>query len=96
MAASGANNSFLNAAVIVLSAAGRPLTANEILAEALARGLLQPTGKTPLASMTARLYTHIRDADHPRVIRIFEQGSKRAVRGSVRWTLAPIHRGAEA
>ena len=63
MAGSGSSNSFLNAAVTVLSAAGRPMTANEITTEALARGLLRPTGKTPLASMTARLYTHARDAD---------------------------------
>jgi HB1, ASXL, restriction endonuclease HTH domain len=74
--------------VTVLSAAGRPLTANEIMAEALARGLLQPTGKTPLASMTARLHTHVRDAEHPRIVRVFEQGPRRVVRGSVRWTLA--------
>jgi len=82
-------DSYLNAAVAVLTAAGRPLTANEIVTEALVRGLLQPTGKTPLASMTARLYTHVRDAERPRVVRVFEPGTKRAIRGSVRWTLPP-------
>jgi hypothetical protein len=81
--------SFLNAAVAVLSAAGRPLTADEITAEALARGILQSTGKTPVASMTACLYTHVRDAEHPRVIRVFDPGQQRARRGSVRWTLPP-------
>lgn len=96
MAASGTSSSFLDAAVTILADAGRPLTAKEIVAEALVRGLLVPTGKTPLTSMTARLYTHVRDAEHPRVVRIFEQGSKRAVRGSVRWTLAPTSGGTDA
>lgn len=81
--------SFLDAAVAVLEKVGRPLTADDIVAEALARGLLMPAGKTPVASMTARLYTHVRDAEHPRVVRVYEQGARRAQRGSVRWTLAP-------
>ena len=82
------SRSFLDAAISVLESAGLPLTANEIMAEALARGLLVPTGKTPLQSMTACLYTHVRDAQHPRIVRVFEPGEKRAARGSVRWTLA--------
>jgi hypothetical protein len=88
MPESGSSGSFLDAAVAILETADRPLTANEILAHALERGLIQPTGKTPLASMTARLYVHIRDARQPRVQRVFEPGRARAQRGSVRWVLA--------
>ena len=88
MTESERGRSFLNAAVAVLEAVGRPLTADEIVVTALERGLLKSSGKTPVASMTACLYTHVRDAERPRVVRIFEQGSRRTVRGSVRWTLA--------
>jgi hypothetical protein len=89
MPASEPVSSFLDATVFVLESAGRPLTASEIVAEALTRGLIKPEGKSPLTSMTARLYTHVRDAEHPRVVRLFEPGENRAVRGTVRWTLAP-------
>ena len=73
---------FLEAAETVLRAAGRPLTAQEITDIALREGLIQPTGKTPQVTMSARLYTapaarHIR--------REFRPGRERARRGSVRW-----------
>src|SRR4051812_23514030 len=70
MSESRPRRTFLDAALAVLVDAGRPLTVEEIVSEALARRLIQPAGKTPVASMSARLYTHVRDADHPRVVRI--------------------------
>ncbi|MBA2450192.1 MAG: winged helix-turn-helix domain-containing protein [Chloroflexi bacterium] len=80
--------SYLDAAVAVLEAIGRPLTAREITDEALRRGLIRPAGKTPEATMTARLYVHARDDPTPRVVRLAEPGPTRARRNSVRWALA--------
>jgi hypothetical protein len=79
--------SYLDAAVSVLQSAGRPMTAREITAEAIRRGLIQPAGKTPQATLTAQLYVHVRDAASPRVVRLHEAGPTRARRGSVRWAL---------
>ena len=81
-------NNYLEAAVRVLEDADRPLTSREIIAAALQRGLLQPAGKTPEATLTARLYIHVRDDPSPRVVRLAEPGTQRARRGSVRWTVA--------
>ena len=92
----GPRRSFFEAAVTVLTDAGRPLTVDEIVGEALARGLIDSAGKTPVASMSSRLYTHVRDSEQPRVVRVFEQGPSRAVRGSVRWKLAPATRATTA
>ncbi len=88
--AGGRRSQFLEAAVTVLAEAGRPLTADEIVARALERGLLRTEGRTPAATMTACLYTHIRDAGRPRVVRVFEPGKQRAQRGSVRWSIVPL------
>ncbi len=55
------NDTFLQAAVQVLRAAGRPLTVAEIADEALRRQLIVPQGKTPRSSMSARLYTTARN-----------------------------------
>lgn len=89
MTVRGRRSAFLEAAVAVLAEAGRPLTADEIVAHALERGLIQTEGKTPTATMTACLYTHVRDAERTRVVRVFEPGRQRAQRGSVRWSVAP-------
>jgi hypothetical protein len=63
------------------------MTAEEIVAEALSRGLLTPSGKTPEASMTAVLYGHVRDAAEPQIQRHAEPGPKRARRNTVSWSL---------
>lgn len=44
------SSGFLNAAIVVLADAGQPLTVAEIVERALDRGLLQSSGKTPVAS----------------------------------------------
>jgi hypothetical protein len=79
--------SYVEAAVQVLKAVGRPLTTTEITEFAVARRLIDPKGKTPNRSMAARLYLHIRDARPPHIRKTFIPGKARAKRGSVRWTL---------
>ena len=73
---------FLDAAEEVLRTAKRPLSAREITEIALSQGLIESRGKTPEATMTARLYTA--SVDRP-IRREYEPGRQRVVRGSVRW-----------
>ena len=71
------------AAVQVLQAAGEPLTAEQIVREAIRQRLIRPRGKTPVRTMTAVLYV-----DTPKAVtRIFEKGLNRARRGTVRWVV---------
>jgi len=76
---------FLEAAIVILREADRPLTNHEITERALARGLIQTAGKTPEATMSAALYGASPDAG---LRRDFRPGRRRAARGSVRWTYA--------
>lgn len=78
---------FLEAAIAVLETSNKPLTLREIVAEAIGRGLIEPAGKTPEATMSARLYVYVRDDPNARVVRVADPGAARARRGSVRWTL---------
>jgi hypothetical protein len=73
---------FLEAAEMVLRAARRPLTTQEIVEAALKKGLIQPRGKTPAASMKAALYGAPPSTP---IMRIYDEGHARARRGSVRW-----------
>jgi HB1, ASXL, restriction endonuclease HTH domain len=77
---------YLEAAIKVLKSSRRPLSTNEIVERAIARGLTQPTGKTPAATMSAVLYRHLGEGSQLR--QIAEPGPRRAVRGTVRWTLS--------
>ena len=52
------------AAMVVLREAGQPLTAQEIAARILQQGLWQTKGKTPDATVAARLYTDIKGHGH--------------------------------
>lgn len=74
---------FLQAAEQVLRTAKRPLTAREITEVALRKGLLETSGKTPEASMSAVLYKAPADAP---IRREYRKGPRRAVRDSVRWS----------
>lgn len=88
--APGGRSGFLEAALAVLREAGEPLTAAEITRRALEKGLIRTAGKTPEATMSARLYTLIQaQGDASPVIRLATPGRQRAVRGSVRWALRP-------
>lgn len=82
-----AGKSYLDAAVVVLRDVGWPLTDHEITNEALQRGLINPRGKTPRATMSARLYIEARDNPDGPLVRVSEPGPTRARRGSVRWAL---------
>jgi hypothetical protein len=82
-----APTSYLNAALRILADQRSPLTAREIAAEAIRRGLLRPAGQTPEASMSARLYIYVRDHPDGPLVRVHEPGPARARRGSVRWAL---------
>ncbi len=75
---------FIEAARAVLVAAGRQMTAREIVDLALERGLIRTEGKTPDATMSAVLYAGLR-ARTPGLRRVAIQGRQRAVRGSVHW-----------
>ncbi len=78
---------YLSAALRVLRDQGRPLTTSEITRMAIAQGLIAPRGKTPEATMRARLYGAIRDDPSCPIQRTFKPGAVRAVRDSVRWDL---------
>lgn len=51
---------FAEAAYQVLKQTGKPLSAKEITAAALEQGLISTTGKTPSATMSARLYVDVK------------------------------------
>ncbi len=78
---------YLAAALSVLASTGSPMTAREITEEALHRGLIRSAGKTPEATMSARLYVEARDNPDGRLVRLAEPGPTRAKRGSVRWSI---------
>jgi len=78
---------YIDSARAVLHRTRRALTAREIVEAALSAGLLHPGGKTPEATMSAALYTHIREVPGSEIVRVHEPGVSRARRGSVRWTL---------
>lgn len=85
--ASMATLSYTDAALAVLESCKRPMTTREIVMEAIQRGLLQPAGKTPEATMSAALYTSVNKDPRSHIVRLHEPGPKRAARGTVRWTL---------
>jgi hypothetical protein len=79
---------YLEAAVEVLRAFRKPLTTRELTDEALRRGLINPAGKTPAATMSSALYGHLHGAEKPTILRESLPGPSRAMRGSVRWRYA--------
>jgi hypothetical protein len=78
---------YLEAALAVLRVARRPLTTREIVARAVAQGMLQPVGKTPEATMSAQLYRYVGNDPEALIERHASPGQDRAQRGSVRWSL---------
>ncbi len=75
---------FSEAAVEILRLSSEPLTAEQIVEEALRRRLIQSTGKTPVQTMRTALYVKRPEG----VVRVFKKGPSRALRSSVRWRLA--------
>ena len=86
---------YLEAALEVLKASGRPMTAEEITDTAISRGLLESGSKTPVRSMTSRLYRYVRDAPEPKIKRHAQPGPSRAIKGSVSWSFV-THTSLEA
>ena len=76
---------YFEAALTVLRHAKRPLTAREIVAAAIKKGLIVPKGKTPEATMSAALYA--RAKSDPFLVKLDIPGPSRAKRGSVRWSV---------
>src|SRR5262245_41469731 len=78
---------FLDAALTVLEANGRPMKAREIISEAMAKGLATSASKTPAATLTALLHAYGRYHPDGPFVRISEPGPSRTRWGSVRWAL---------
>jgi hypothetical protein len=81
----GEGMTYYEAALQVLRSVRHPLTTREITDQAIERGLITPRGKTPNATMSARLYVGVRNS--PDLVKLEAPGNGRARRGSVRWTL---------
>jgi HB1, ASXL, restriction endonuclease HTH domain len=79
------HKSFFEAALSVLEREGKPLTTREVVQLAIRRGLIEPKGKTPEATMSAELYKHL--GIDSRLVKQATPGKRRAVRGTVRWTI---------
>ena len=82
-----ASTTYLSAALEVLRRAQAPLTSDEVTDEALRLGLLVTNGKTPHRTMSACLYTLVKNNPAAPIERVFAPGTSRAQRGSVRWRL---------
>jgi hypothetical protein len=79
--------SYLEAALVILAKAGRPMTTHELTEEALRQGLIRPTGKTPEFTMSSSLYSERSRNPNTSLVRLAVEGRMRAQRGSVRWAL---------
>jgi hypothetical protein len=76
---------YYQAAMAVLGSSKKPLSTRELLDRVIELGLVESTGQTPEATLSAALYRHA--MKDPVLRRVFVPGSMRAKRGSVRWTL---------
>lgn len=81
----GAHMTYLQAAIDVIKRSKKPLRASEILDRMLSDGLIQPKGKTPLATLNAELYRNAGNESGLR--RVSDSKAGRAPVGSVRWTV---------
>lgn len=77
---------YLEAAITVLRTSRRPLTTAEIMERITRDGLVTGTGRTPEATLSAVLYRSL--GKDPLLRREAKQGRQRAVKGTVRWTVA--------
>lgn len=81
----GDGMTYYEAAIEVLKAAKRPLTAEEITNCAIEKGLITSNGKTPAMTMASKLYMRL--PNDPNLVKLADRDGKRAKKGSVRWTL---------
>jgi HB1/ASXL restriction endonuclease-like protein with HTH domain len=89
MTASRQRLTFEGAALKVLRETGRPMTTRELADTVLRRKLVETRGKTPDATIAARLYGLAQSTKNPGIVRLAEPGPTRARRGSVRWSWRP-------
>jgi hypothetical protein len=82
---SGLGSSCVRSTLAVLRSARRPLTTREIVETAIRRGLIEPSGKTPEATLSAVLYRRV--SQDPQLVKLANLGRGRAERGTVRWAL---------
>jgi hypothetical protein len=76
---------YYQAALQVLRIAECPLTTREITAIAIERGLISPKGKTPHATMAAKLY--LQAPKDQQLVKLGSPENGRAKPGSVRWAV---------
>lgn len=70
---SNQNLTFLDIAELILEEAGKPLSAREIVATAISRGLLITEGKTPWQTMKSKLSMEVlKNGDQSKFIRAFQ------------------------
>lgn len=74
---------YLEAAIIVLTASERPLSSVEIIERIAEQNLILFTGRTPAATLSAALYRNL--GKHPTLRREAKEGPGRAAKGTVRW-----------
>jgi hypothetical protein len=85
--------SYPKIALRVLQETREAMTTRQITEWAISHGLLTPQTKTPVSTMSAALYTLIRDKPDTPITRLHEPGEKRAKAGSVRWVLKSTREG---
>lgn len=85
------NSTFMAAARTVLEDVKTPLTTRELFDEIMRRKLVTVHGKTPYATLVAQLYKQARNDDAD-IIRVADEGQRRARRGTVRWHLRTTRR----
>jgi len=76
---------YYEAALQVLRSVRHPLTTREITDRAIEEGLITPHGRTPHATMSAKL--HLKSRNNPELVKLAVPGNGRSKRGSVRWAL---------
>lgn len=81
--------SFLDAAITILKETKREMTARELAAMALERGLVRSSGRTSDTTLAAQLYVRVREQLDGPLCRVAGAGPSRARRGSVRWVWCP-------
>ena len=64
---------------------GETTDGNRYIDAAIKQGLIRTSGQTPAATMSAALYTKVKD--EPRLVKVATPGRSRAARGSVRWSI---------
>lgn len=76
---------YLQAALQILRSSKTPLSTRELLDRIVSEELIVPKGRTPLATLSAVLYTNVAGGGELR--KLSSPGKTRAATGSVRWTV---------